>query len=123
MVNLIKKYKIVKDKCRIIGYGKGGDDEDKEIESEIELILKNFNDIDNILGKWEVVNFKYVLESSLYIINDKVVVFVKLLFFKNKSRKRKGISIIMFNLKSCVGKKLVKKNFIKKVKGGVGVKE
>lgn len=67
MVNFIKKYKIVKDKLRIIGYGKGGDDEEeeKEIESGVEFILRNFYDMDDILGNWEVVNFKYVLESSL----------------------------------------------------------
>ena len=51
MANLTKKYKTVKDKLRTTGYGKGGDDEDKETESETELIPKNFNDIDNILGK------------------------------------------------------------------------
>ena len=51
MANLTKKYKTVKDNLRTTGYGKGGDDEDKETESETELILKNFNDIDNILGK------------------------------------------------------------------------
>ena len=51
MANLTKKYKTVKDKLRTTGYGKGGDDEDKETESETELIPKNFNDIDNILSK------------------------------------------------------------------------
>lgn len=52
MVNFIKKYKIVKDKLRIIGYGKGGDDKDeeKEIESGVEFILRNFYDMDDILG-------------------------------------------------------------------------
>lgn len=167
MANQTKKYKTVKDKLRTTGYGKGGDDEDKETESETELIPKNFNDIDNILGKWEVVNPKHVLESSLYITSspeidkdlldkealdeeilvaaraqkerdtsgkstysadgfeedNKLVAFAKSLFFKNKSRKRKGTSTIMPNPKSRAGKKLVKKNSRKKAKGGVGAKE
>ena len=55
--------------------------------------------------------------------DDKVVAFAKSLFFKNKSRKRKGTSTIMPNPKSRTGKKLVKKNSRKKAKGGVGAKE
>ena len=55
--------------------------------------------------------------------DDKVVAFAKSLFFKNKSRKRKGTSTIMPNPKSRAGKKLVKKNSRKKAKGGVGAKE
>lgn len=56
---------------------------------------------------------------------DVDMVFVKLLFFKNKSGKRKGLSMSIFNLKSCVVElvKLVKKNFRKKIKDGVGVEE
>lgn len=55
--------------------------------------------------------------------DDKVVAFPKSLFFKNKSRKRKGTSTIMPNPKSRAGKKLVKKNSRKKAKGGAGAKE
>ena len=52
MANLTKKYKTVKDKLRTTGYGKGGDDEheDKETESGTGLIPRNFHDMDNILG-------------------------------------------------------------------------
>ena len=66
MANLTKKYKTVKDKLRTTGYGKGGDDEheDKETESGAELIPRNFHDMDNILGNREAVNPKHVLESS-----------------------------------------------------------
>ena len=66
MANLTKKYKIVKDKLRTTGYGKEGDDEheDKETESGVELIPRNFHDMDNILGNREAVNRKHVLESS-----------------------------------------------------------
>lgn len=66
MANLTKKYKTVKDKLRTTGYGKGGDDEneDKETESRAELIQRNFHDMDNILGNREAVNPKHVLESS-----------------------------------------------------------
>lgn len=55
--------------------------------------------------------------------DNKLVAFAKSLFFKNKSRKRKGTSTIMPNPKSRAGKKLVKKNSRKKAKGGVGAKE
>lgn len=55
--------------------------------------------------------------------DNKLVAFAKSLFFKNKSRKRKGTSTIMPNPKSRTGKKLVKKNSRKKAKGGVGAKE
>ena len=43
MANHTKKYKTVKDKLRTTGYGKGGGDEheDKETESEAELIPRN----------------------------------------------------------------------------------
>ena len=64
MTNLTKKYMTVKDKLRTTGYGKGGDDEDKETESGTELIPRNFDDMDNILGNREAVNPKHVLESS-----------------------------------------------------------
>ena len=66
MADLTKKYKIVKNKLRTTGYGKEGDDEheDKETESGAELIQRNFNDMDNILGNREPVNRKHVLESS-----------------------------------------------------------
>ena len=66
MANLTKKYKTVKDKLRTTGYGKGGDDEheDKETESGTGLIPRNFHDMDNILGHREAVNPKHVLESS-----------------------------------------------------------
>lgn len=45
--------------------------------------------------------------------DNKVVAFPKSLFFKNKSRKRKGTSTIVPNPKSRAGKKLVKKDFQK----------
>ena len=61
--------------------------------------------------------------KSTYSADDKVVAFPKLLFFNNKSRKRKGTSTIMSNPKSPAGKKLVKKNSRKKAKGGAGAKE
>ena len=66
MANLTKKYNTVKDKLRTTGYGKGGDNEheDKETEIGVELIPRNFYDIDNILGNREAVNPKHVLESS-----------------------------------------------------------
>ena len=66
MANFTKKYKTVKDKLRTTGYGKGGDDEheDKETESGAELIPRNFHDMDNMLGNREAVNLKHVLESS-----------------------------------------------------------
>lgn len=66
MANLTKTYKTVKDKLRTTGYGKGGDDEheDKETESGTGLIPRNFHDMDNILGHREAVNPKHVLESS-----------------------------------------------------------
>ena len=66
MANLTKKYKTVKDKLRTTGYGKGGDDEheDKETESGAELVPRNFHDMDNMLGNREAVNLKQVLESS-----------------------------------------------------------
>ena len=67
MANLTKKYKTFKDKLRTTGYGKGGDDEGKETKSETELIPKNFNNIDKILGPREVVNPKHMLESSSYV--------------------------------------------------------
>lgn len=66
MANLTKTYKTVKDKLRTTGYGKGGDneDEEKETESGAELIPRNFHDMDDILGNREAVNPKHVLESS-----------------------------------------------------------
>lgn len=43
MSNFIKKYKIIKDKFCIIGYGKGGDEEvDKEVEGGVEFVFKYF---------------------------------------------------------------------------------
>ena len=70
MANLTKKYKTVKDKLRTTGYGKGGDDEDKETESGTELIPRNFDDMDNILGNREAVNPKHMLESSSQVDNS-----------------------------------------------------
>ncbi|PFX13470.1 hypothetical protein AWC38_SpisGene22441 [Stylophora pistillata] len=66
MANLTKKYKTVKYKLRTTGYGKGGDNEheDKETESGAELIPRNFHDMDNTLGNREAVNPKHELESS-----------------------------------------------------------
>lgn len=66
MANLTKTYKTVKDKLRTTGYGKKGDDEhkDKETESGAELIPRNFHDMDNILGNREAVNPRHVLGSS-----------------------------------------------------------
>lgn len=56
----------MKDKLRTTGYGKKGDDEhkDKETESGAELIPRNFHDMDNILGNREAVNPRHVLGSS-----------------------------------------------------------
>lgn len=66
MANLTKKFKTIEDELRMTGYGKGGDEEheDKESESGAELIPRNFHDMDNILGNREAVNPKHVLESS-----------------------------------------------------------
>ena len=165
MANLTKKYKTVKDKLRTTGYGKGGDDEDKETESGTELIPRNFHNMDNILGSREAVNPKHVLESSSQHVNsfpeidqdllekealdeemwtaaraqnerdkpgtsgadgseeeDTYMAFAKSLFFKNKSGKRKGLSMSTPNPKSRAAES-AKKNPRKKTKGGAGAEE
>ena len=73
MSNLTKKFKTAKDKLRTTGYGKGGDEEaDKEAEGGVELVSEHFQDMDEILGKREVINPQHVLESSSPRSNHRV---------------------------------------------------
>ena len=58
-------YKNTKDKLRSTGYGRGGDvPSHNESEESEEIILKHFNDMDEILGKRESIDPRHMLESS-----------------------------------------------------------
>lgn len=63
MSNLTKKYKRTKDKLRTTGYGRDVEG-DKEEESDLELVPKHYQDMDEILGNREAINPQHMLESS-----------------------------------------------------------
>lgn len=67
---MIKKYKDIKDKFRLIGYGRGGNVSfNNESEESEDIISKYFNDMDEIFGKREFINLRYVFES-FYVFNS-----------------------------------------------------
>ena len=61
MSDLTKKYKTTNDKLRTTGYGKGRDVEsDKEVEGELELMPKHYQNMDEIVGNREAINPRHL---------------------------------------------------------------